>query len=226
MRSFSPNFIKKKYQESVDFNNLPQIFENLNLASQNYINLAGLLLFGKRVTIHVPISQLICVSFFGNDITGSEYRDSENIEGNLSQLYKGGMAFINRNLKKIQNGKNFNTLGDPEVPLLVFEELLLNALLHRDYFINSNIRILIFDERIEIISPGKLPNNLTVDKIKKGVSVKRNHTLCSFAFDVLHFRGIGSGILRALKAYPKIEFLHDEDIEQLKVIIYRKNNIQ
>ena len=200
------SFYQKKYREPVDLNSLQQIFENLNLASENYINLSGILLFGKNVTKYLPLSQLICVSFFGNDVTGTEYRDSENVEGNLENLFKSGIAFLSRNIRKVQNGKNFNTLGDPEIPLLVFEELLINALIHRDYFINSNIRILIFDNRIEIISPGKLPNNLTVEKIKKGVSIRRNQTLSSFAFDVLNFRGIGSGILRALKAYPKIDF--------------------
>ncbi|MBN2093598.1 ATP-dependent DNA helicase RecG, partial [candidate division KSB1 bacterium] len=76
-------------------------------------------------------------------------------------------------------------------------------------------------DRIEIISPGKLPNNLTVEKIRHGVSIKRNPTLSSFAFDLLAFRGIGSGILRALKAYPHIEFVNNIDLEQFKVIIKR-----
>lgn len=218
------NFSSKKYQEPLDINNIRQIFENLNLATENYINFSGMLLFGKNVTKYLPLSQLICVSFFGNDVTGTEYRDSENIEGNLQNLYKGGTAFISRNIRKVQNGKNFNTLGDPEIPVIVFEELLINALIHRDYFINANIRILIFDDRIEIISPGKLPNNLTVEKIKKGVSIRRNQTLSSFAFDVLNFRGIGSGILRALKAYPKIDFENQQDVDQFKAIVYRENN--
>jgi len=175
------------------------------------------------VTKYLPLSQLICVSFFGNDVTGTEYRDSENIEGNLENLFKGGMTFISRNIRKVQNGKNFNTLGDHEIPLLVFEELLINALIHRDYFINANIRILIFDNRSEIISPGKLPNILTVEKIKKGVSIRRNQTLSSFAFDVLNFRGIGSGILRALKAYPKIDFENQEHVDQIKAIVFRES---
>jgi ATP-dependent DNA helicase RecG len=218
------SFYQKKYREPVDLNSIQQIFENLNLASENYINLSGILLFGKNVTKYLPLSQLICVSFFGNNVTGTEYRDSENVEGNLEDLFKGGIAFLSRNIRKVQNGKNFNTLGDPEIPMLVFEELVINALIHRDYFINSNIRILSFDNRIEIISPGKLPNNLTVEKIKKGVSIRRNQTLSSFAFDVLNFRGIGSGILRALKAYPKIDFENQEDVEQFKAIVFRENN--
>ncbi len=215
------NFYRQKYNESVVIDNLKQLFENLNLASNNFINLSGLLLFGKNVTRHFPFSQLIGVSFLGCDFAGTQYRDSENIEGNVQKLFKGGMAFIMRNLKKVQKEKSFNSIGEPEIPLIVIEELLVNALIHRDYFINSNINLLIFDDRIEIISPGKLPNNLTVEKIKHGVSIKRNPTLSSFAFDLLAFRGIGSGILRALKAYPHIEFVNNIDLEQFKAIIKR-----
>ena len=88
-------------------------------------------------------------------------------------------------------------------------------------FISGNIRVLIFDNRIEIASPGKLPDSLTVEKIKRGVSIKRNQTLASFAFDVLNFRGIGSGILRALSVYPDISFVNDVDIEQFTAVVRR-----
>ncbi|MCP5107371.1 MAG: ATP-dependent DNA helicase RecG, partial [bacterium] len=140
------------------------------------------------------------------------------------KLFTDGLAFIKRNLRKIQNGQDFNSTGVLEIPQPVLDEIFINALIHRDYFISSNIRILIFDNRLEIVSPGKLPNNLTVEKIKKGVSVRRNHTLASFAFDLIPYRGIGSGIIRALQHYPHIEFINDAEAEQFKVIIKRPPN--
>ena len=216
-------FYEKKY--GVPFEGeektLSQVLENLNLASDGFLNLAGLLLFGKNPMKYIPLSQVIAVSFVGNEMEGGEYRDSENIEGNLRRLYTAGLAFLKRNLKKIQKGQDFNSTGVLEIPQPVLEELLVNALIHRDYFISGNIRLLIFDNRIEIISPGKLPNNLTVEKIKRGVSIKRNQTLASFAFDLIPYRGIGSGILRALRHYPHIEFIDDVEIEQFKAIIKR-----
>lgn len=216
-------FHQKKYGFPVEETEtgLFQAFENLNLASNGHLNLSGLLLFGKNPMKHIPISQVIAVSFLGNDITGLEYRDSENIEGNLKKLYTDALAFMKRNLKKIQKDQDFNSVGVLEIPPQVLDELLINALIHRDYFISSNIRILIFDNRIEIISPGKLANNLTVEKIKSGISIKRNNTLASFAFDLIPYRGIGSGILRALQYYPDIEFINDTDLDQFKAIIKR-----
>ena len=217
------HFFVKKY--GIPFEgeeaSLPQTFENLNLAFDGHLNLAGLLLFGKNPMKYTPLSQVIAVSFIGNNIGGREYRDSENIEGNLKRLYTDGLAFMKRNLRKIQKGQDFNTRGLLEIPQPVLEEMLINALIHRNYFISSNIRILIFDNRIEIISPGKLPNNLTVEKIKSGVSVRRNPTLASFALDLTPYRGIGSGIIRALQNYPDIEFIDEIGIEQFKVVIKR-----
>jgi ATP-dependent DNA helicase RecG len=221
------SFHEKKYGIPFegDEGALPRMLENLNLASEGYLNLAGILLFAKNPMKYLPLSQVIAVSFIGNDIAGREYRDSENIEGNLKKLYTEGLVFMKRNLKKIQGDRDFNTTGVLEIPAPVLDELLINALIHRDYFISSNIRVLIFDNRVEIISPGKLPNNLTVEKIKRGVSIKRNHTLASFAFDLIPYRGIGSGILRALRHYPHIEFINDVELEQFTAIIKRPEPI-
>lgn len=104
------------------------------------------------------------VSFFGNDPAGTRYRDSQDFHGNLLELYKGTMSFLTRNLRWLQNGKGFNTEGDMEVPPTALEELVVNMLLHRDYFISAPWRIMIFDDCIELISPGALPNNLTADE--------------------------------------------------------------
>ncbi|MFH1319513.1 MAG: RNA-binding domain-containing protein [Bacteroidota bacterium] len=216
-------FYKKKFKEPFDetTQSITDIFGNLNLADNGKINLAGALLFSSN-HFKIPSNcKIIAVSFLGNSISGTEYRDSENIEGNLQKQFNKGLSFMMRNLKKLQNDQHFNSIGIMEIPKIVLEELLANALIHRNYFIESDIRILIFDDRIEIISPGKLPNNLTVEKIKRGVSVKRNPTLASFAFDLIPYRGIGSGILRVLESYPNVEFYNETEIDQFKAIIYR-----
>jgi ATP-dependent DNA helicase RecG len=105
-----------------------------------------------------------------------------------------------------------NAPGVPEIPESVFEELLVNALVHRDYLISAPIRLFIFDNRIEIISPGHLPNNLTVEKILAGNSNIRNPILVSYiAKGLLPYKGIGSGIRRALDDWRNIEFSDDRE---------------
>lgn len=84
------NFYEKKYDGKIeDVKDLPMIFENLNLAKGGKFNLAGILLFGKTVTRYFPLNQTIGISFFGNEVTGTNYHDSENIEGNFRKtLYR------------------------------------------------------------------------------------------------------------------------------------------
>ena len=99
---------------------------------------------------------------------------------------------------------------------------MVNALVHRDYLIDAPVRIFMFDDRVEIISPGHLPNHLTVAKIRAGNSVIRNPILVSFASKgLLPYRGLGSGIKRALEDWPGIEFKDDHE-ENLFVSVVPK----
>ena len=141
--------------------------------------------------------------------------------GTIPELYDRGMDFFTSNLKHTQQGQNFNSLGIMEISKIALEELLQNALIHRDYFKNAPIRIFIFDNRIEIISPGKLPNSLTIENIKSGNSAIRNDLLCSYCVKTMPYRGLGSGIIRALEKQPNIEFINDVDGEQFIVKIPR-----
>ena len=109
---------------------------------------------------------------------------------------------------------------------MIFEELLVNALLHRDYLIDASIRVFVFDNRIEIISPGHLPNNLTVEKIRSGNANSRNPILVSYAAQgALPYHGLGSGIRRALKAYPEIDFEDDREGALFKVTVWRQEGL-
>ena len=118
-----------------------------------------------------------------------------------------------RDFLKREYGRDYpDSPGVPEVPKEVFEELLVNALVHRDYMVSAAIRLLVYDNRIEIISPGHLPNNLTVEKIQAGNSNIRNPILMSFAAKkILPYHGLGSGIKRALERWPNIDFHDDRD---------------
>jgi ATP-dependent DNA helicase RecG len=95
---------------------------------------------------------------------------------------------------------------------------------HRDYLVSASIRLFIFDNRIEIISPGHLPNNLTVEKIRTGNSNIRNPIIVSFiAKGLLPYHGLGSGIKRALAEWPEIDFTDDRDGCLFIATIHRKS---
>jgi ATP-dependent DNA helicase RecG len=221
---FFKNFVQKKTEKSFDDvgQSLPRILNNMGFARDDKLTLAGLLLFGKKPQTFNPLFTIQCIAFVGNDITAKEFRDKEaQLEGNLSELYEKTMSFIIRNLRNIQVEESFNSLGELEIPKEVFEELVVNSLIHRDYFIRSAIKLFIFDNRIELISPGRLPNKLTVEKIKSGISVVRNQILFSNAGYLLPYTGIGHGIPAALKAYPEIDFVNDIEKELFITTIMR-----
>lgn len=221
---FFKTFVQKKTSKSFDAldQSLPQILNNMGFVKDEKLTLAGLLLFGKKPQAFKPVFSVQCISFVGNNVAGTEFRDSEPpFEGNLTELYEQTMRFILRNLRKRQVEESFNILGELEIPREALEELVVNSLIHRDYFIKSAIKVFIFDNRIEIISPGKLPNTLTVEKIKSGISIARNPILFSNARYLLPYIGVGSGIPRALASYPEIDFVNDTDKELFVAIIHR-----
>ncbi len=85
-------------------------------------------------------------------------------------------------------------------------------LVAQGYLIEAPIRLFVFSDRIEIVSPGHLPNSLTVEKIRTGNSNIRNPILASYvAKGMLPYHGIGSGIKRALEDWPDIIFTDDRD---------------
>jgi len=213
------NVIQKKETDKITITET--LLNNLNIVRKNQLTLGGLLFFAKHPQKYRPAFCIKAVSFFGNSIGGNDYRDNIEITGTIPQLFEEGMRFFNTNLLHMQKGQNFNTTGILEISGIALEEILQNALIHRDYSINSPVRIMIFDDRVELISPGSLPNNLTIENIKMGSAVVRNNLLASYCSKLMTYRGFGSGIARAIENQPDIEFVNEVDGELFKVIIPR-----
>ena len=122
-------------------------------------------MFAERPELFKPQFVVKAIRYPGNRIHATDYIDTEDFAGSLSKIFKDVLAFVMRNLRKVQAGRGVNAFGLPEIPETVFEELLVNALVHRNYLVSSPVRLFVFDNRIELISPGHLINNLTVEKI-------------------------------------------------------------
>ncbi|GAA4242134.1 RNA-binding domain-containing protein [Winogradskyella damuponensis] len=221
---FFKEFIISKTKKTIEElgQSTSAVLSNLGMIKEGKLSLGGLLLFGKNPQQFRPTFTVQCVSIVGNDISSNEYRDKEEpFSGNLKELYEKTLSFITRNLRKQQTKDGFNSQSELEIPIQTIEELLVNALIHRDYFISSTIKVFIFDNRIEIISPGKLPNTLTIDNIKIGTSIPRNPILFTNARYILPFVGVGSGIPRAIENSPDLELINDVDREVFTSIIKR-----
>jgi ATP-dependent DNA helicase RecG len=221
-RDFLRDVYKMDYPESPT--ELTRLLQNMNLATdEGFLNLAGVLLFAERPEWIKPQFVVKAIRYPGNEIHVSDYIDTEDFSGPLRKVFDDSMAFIMRNLHKIQAGRGINAPGLPEIPESVFEELMVNALIHRDYLVSATVRLFIFDNRIEIISPGHLPDNLTVERIRAGISNIRNPILISFvAKGLLPYHGLGSGIKRALEGWPDIDFVDDREGCLFTATVHRK----
>ena len=216
-------FFEQQFGEPLVQHNQPllQLLANMNLMNQGQLNVAGSLLFAKAPHYALPAFIVKAVAFVGNQIEDERYLDSRDITGKLADVFQQTLGFIIANTRAVQGEQGFNSQGQAEIPRIVWEELVANALIHRDYFISAPVRVLVFADRVEIISPGHLPNNLTIENIKAGNSNIRNPILASFAAKLLPYRGLGSGLLRALRAWPHIELIDDRTGNFFKAMVKR-----
>ena len=222
--AYFQKFILAKTGKSIEElrQSVATVLSNLGMLKDGKISLGGLLLFGKNPQQFRPTFTIQCIAVKGISIGSNSYENSkEPFTGNLQEVYEKTLSFIVQNLKELQKEGGFNSKGVLEIPIETIEELLANALVHRDYFINSSIKVFIFNNRIEIISPGKLPNTLTIENIKMGISVIRNPILYSNIGTLLPFKGVGSGIIRAYENYKDIELINDTDRELFICLIKR-----
>lgn len=198
---------------------------NQQLMREDKLTLAGLLLFGNNRQEVRPLFTIQCIAVAGVDLLSNTFLDNEYpFAGRLDEVYNKAISFIDRNIKKIPSGDSFNSPLEWEIPKNVFEELIVNALIHRDYYINSKIQIVIYSDRIEIISPGVLPNSQTIETIVSGVSIPRNPILQSIVQYMLPYKGAGTGLMRARNLYPDIKLINDAEKEQFIAIIYKSRD--
>ncbi len=189
------------------------------------LTVAALMLMGRYPQRWLPAFTVRCVSFVGNSIGGTEFRDKSGSEadGNAVHLYNYIISFLTRNLRRKQVETDFNSQGELEVSLASLSEIVTNGILHRSYVIEAPLRVFIFDNRIEIHSPGLLPEEVSMESIKHGVSVPRNKLLFNHGINLLPYTGAGSGITRALKFTPDIKFENDEMLKEFVVTVERRD---
>jgi len=192
--------------------------QGIRLMVGERLGLSAVMLFGKRPSSVLPEFNIKAVWYKGKDQGGTEFHDSRRFEGTLQSQYDQGMSFFRKWNSKVQSG-SFNEDGEAEIPELVFEELLVNALVHRDYFIADSVKLFIFDDRIEVRSPGTLPNRLTEEEALRGIGRDRNPLLLSLAYQLMNYRGSRSGLKRVRAAVPDVVLKNDIEAEEVAVIV-------
>ena len=207
-----------------------KILRNLRfIRPDGTLTVAAMLLFGKYTQRWLPMMTAKCICFAGNSVGSKVFRDKVNdadMEGNLLHQYDTIMDFFTRNLHNVQVGAEFNSMGKLEIPYTSLVEFTVNSLVHRSLNMKAPVRIFIFDNRVEIHSPGALPNGLTIDDIKSGTSMPRNMFLFNNAIYLLPYTGVGSGITRALDEDINVTFMNNDKAQEFVITVWREESNQ
>ncbi len=158
---------------------------------------AGMLLLGREPQRHLPHAYVSALRIGGTDIA-TPPSDQKRIEGRLFDILQDCLRFLDFNLFRRHEVRGIEPEVVLEFPMDVQREVLVNALAHRDYTISGPIRLIVFADRLEVRTPGRLPNSVRTEQLGSGVHVLRNPTL----YNLLFKRGLGtdagSGIPRVI----------------------------
>lgn len=191
------------------------------LTEQGKPTLAGLLLFGMAPERILFQSGISFAHFEGNEIA-AELLDKKTVGGPLPRQADGTVAAIKTNLRIPSTISGVRRIESPSYPDYVFRELVVNACVHRNYSIyGANIRVFLFSDRLEVISPGRLPNTVTIEKLPVGTSVARNPVLMRVMENLGYVDKLGRGLpmvwQEAKKLGQEVRFI--ETGEEFRVIL-------
>ncbi len=176
------------------------IMKTLELMSNKKFNIAAALLSDKNPILNSRISLIRFEDEYKLNINDRLYL--KNIS--IIDQYDKSMDFFKKhiNIKEVIDGAYRKTIE--EVPIVAFREALANAIVHRDYMIDSDIRVEFFDDRIEIISPGGLPPGITEEEYLDGrISIPRNKIIANVFLRLGIIERLATGI-RRIKGYYKL----------------------
>ena len=192
--------------------NEPRILQLQGLMQHDKPTLAGILLLGEYPQAFFPqlsiTAMVIAGRVFGDlGLMGERFVDNKRLEGTLPQMLDAAMTFVLRNSRVATViDENGHRADRPEYPMKAVREIILNALIHRDYSIHTDqspIRILMFTDRLEVENPGGLYGRMTINELGTAAADTRNPFIAN-GMEVLHntenrFSGIPT-IIHEMKA--------------------------
>ncbi|MFI5344096.1 MAG: RNA-binding domain-containing protein [Chlamydiales bacterium] len=177
----------------------------------NYATVAGMLLFGKLPQKFLSEAYILCCHF-------SEFKDREAIasricKGTLFEQFEESFDFIMQRLNKSFRIENKIREENWEIPPIAIREVLMNAILHRNYHINAPIKISVYSDRIEFFSPGSLPGPIDTTELESGITYVRNTAIAKVLWEAKYIEKMGSGFITLFKSYRKEGLLPPQVIE-------------
>ena len=164
-------------------NDAARVMQLQGIAEEEQLTMGGLMLLGDYPQGYFPQMGIIATAVAGTQRIGpddfpNEITDSRRFEGSIRQMLNDAMAFVRRNMKNVVNkdSKGLRT-GRPEYPLPAVRELLLNAMIHRDYSVyteDAPITLTMYSDRLVVENPGGLFGTMTIGELGKSHPDRRN----------------------------------------------------
>lgn len=213
--NYFKNFRKQSIPKDGDIDEWKRLLLNTDLMTEDRgraIPTAGaLILFGLKPNRYLPQAGITSVAYSG---VQKEYdaKERTEIRGPVVGLFtesgeiveagviEQSIEFVRRNIiieSKVTDGGQRNDRW--EYPLDAIRETIVNALVHRDYTITvTDIELSIYSDRLEVISPGRLPNSVTLEKMRAGYRATRNELMKEVLRDYRYIESTGLGIPRKI----------------------------
>ena len=169
------------------------VLENLHLVKDTGMTHAGAWLLADDITRFTLQAGVICAVFQGS--TKSRVLDRKEFHGNLYAIYQEVMAYFQAKLNSALIPHAQGRDERLELPESALREAVVNAIAHRDYRSTANVQVYIFQDRVEIVTPGGLPAGMREEELGSK-SVPRNPLLFSLLYRMKLVEQIGSGIRR------------------------------
>lgn len=172
-----------------------RLLENWYLVANGHPTVAGIVLFGRKPQQHLPYAQINAARFPGTD-SSFDPSDRKDLTGRLLEVIDQAERFLYLHLPIPHEIRGFEPEPKPELPKEALREAIVNAVAHRDYTIRGPVRLFIFEDRIEIRTPGKPPNGVDADAMRAGAHVVRNPWIYARLSDAGLVTRAGTGIRR------------------------------
>lgn len=190
-----------------------EVLMRLNLLSDEKLTTAAILLFGKNPQKFFLQVRVRCARYKG--VTPVDFIDLKIIDGNVIDQVDNTEKFILSHIKKAAKIVMFKREEVWEYPPAAIREAIVNAICHRDYASTSDITVGIFDDRIEISNPGKLPEPLTPQDLKRlHKSIPRNPLIANAFFLIKNIEQWGRGTNKIVD-WCKEHGLKEPDFEEI-----------
>ncbi len=193
---------RKNHAQAVASESLMKSYGLIAREHQDYLpTFAGLLLFGHQPQQALSEAMIICSHFRG--ISGREAIASVDCEGTLFDQFEAAYTFLLKRLYKSFTIKGVQREEQLEIPEVALREALLNALIHRNYHIPGPVKIAIYDNRVEIFSPGTFPGSINAGNLLQGMTYLRNPAICKVFREAGYVEKLGTGFVTIFQSYKE-----------------------